>query len=194
MKKMFALSFCLFFALFAFTVKSFADVWLDSVVLFYQPAGSSNDGGPATNALGPNDGNYVSIDIPETLTLAFTDNTAYNGAGNDLKIYQVIAGDSNVDIFASKDNIAYVYLGRTDRDVEYDLSNYSGLSYVNYLKFVGLDNGGSSAGFDLDAVEALHSGAPVPVPPAVFLLGSGLVGLAGFRNRKFLFSLLKLKI
>jgi len=194
MKKIFILSFCLLFALFAFTTDSFANQWLDEVVLFDQPTGSSNAGGPASYALGANDGNHVSIDIPETLILAFTDNTAYDGTGNDLKIFQVIGGDSNVDIYASKDNITYVYLGRTAYDVEYDLSNYSGLTYVNYLKFVGLDNGGSSAGFDLDAVGALNSGAhqnPVPVPPAVFLLGSGLAGLAGLKKRKFLASALK---
>ncbi|SEM06311.1 VPLPA-CTERM protein sorting domain-containing protein [Syntrophus gentianae] len=196
MKKIFILSFCLFFALFAFTANSFADQWLDQVILFDQPTGSSNAGGPASDALGANNGSYVSIDIPETLILAFTDNSALNGTGNDLKVYQIIAGDSDVDIYASMDNITYVYLGRTDKDVEYDLSNYVGLTYVNYLKFVGLDNGGSSAGFDLDAVEALNSGAhqnPVPVPPAVLLLGSGLAGLAGLKKRKYLASLLKSK-
>ncbi|OPY91204.1 MAG: hypothetical protein A4E72_00221 [Syntrophus sp. PtaU1.Bin208] len=196
MKKIFVLSFVLFFALFAFTASSFADQWLDQVILFDQPTGSSNAGGPPESALGANNGSYFSIDVPETLILAFTDNSALNGAGNDLKVYQVIAGDSDVDIYASMDNIAYVYLGRTDKDVEYDLSNYAGLTYVNYLKFVGLDNGGSSAGFDLDAVEALNSGAhqnPVPVPPAVFLLGSGLAGLAGLKKKKYLASLLKSK-
>jgi hypothetical protein len=164
---------------------SFADVWLDAVVSFDQPSGSSTAGGPATNALGPNDGAYVSIDIPEILVLGFSDNSALDGTGNDLHVYQVIAGDSNVDIYASPDDITYTYLGRTSGDVTYDLATY-GLVYVNFLKFVGLDNGGSSAGFDLDAVEALNSGDhmnPVPIPAALWLFGSGLMGLAGLRRR-----------
>ncbi len=39
-----------------------------------------------------------------------------------------------------------------------------------------------SAGVDLDAVGVINS-APVPVPPAVWLLGSGLLGLVGIRRR-----------
>jgi hypothetical protein len=188
MKKMPAivLSLCLLFSVFMFPFECFADVWLDEIILFDQPDGSSTQGGPASYALGANDNKYVSVDIPETLILAFTDNTAYNGNGNDIKIYQYAYGDSDVAIYASMDNITYVYLGQTDRNVEYDLSDY-GLSYVNYIKFVGLDDGGTSAGYDLDAVEALNSGVhqnPVPLPAAIYLLGSGLVGLIGVR-RKF---------
>jgi hypothetical protein len=158
---------------------------LDDVVLFDQPAGSSTAANDPTKALGANDGDYVSVDIPETLILAFTDNTASDGPGNDLKVYQVIAGDSNVDIYASEDNITYTYLGRTSGDVLYDLSG-TGLDYVNYVKFVGLDNGGGSPGFDLDAVEALNSvdhifppiDGAIPVPGAILLgsIGAGLVG------------------
>ena len=51
-----------------------------------------------------------------------------------------------------------MYLGRTDGDVQYDFANYAGLEYANFIKFVGLDNGGGSWGYDLDAVEALNSG------------------------------------
>ena len=60
-----------------------SDPWLDEVISFEQPPGSSNDGGIPTDALGPPDaGNglgYVSIDIPETLIVAFTDNSVIDG-------------------------------------------------------------------------------------------------------------------
>jgi len=163
------------------------DPWLDAVISFDQPAGSSLLGNDPTDALGPNDAaneqGFVSIDIPETLILAFTDNKAIDGPGNDLSVYQWYAGDSNVDIYASNDNVTYVYLGHTAGNVGYDLSNYSGLDYVQYLKFVGLDNGGSWPGFDLDAVEALNS-APVPTPSAFWLFGSGLIGLSGWKKSR----------
>ncbi len=162
-------------------------VWLDEVVLFDQPSGSSDDGGPASYALGENDGKHVSIDIPETLILSFTDNTAFDGEGDDIKLYQVISGDSYIDVYGSMDNITYVYLGRTSGNATYDLADYADLDYVNYLKFVGLDDGGSADGYDLDAVEALNSGdhiSSVPVPAAVWLLGSGLLGMIGIRRKK----------
>ncbi len=40
-----------------------------------------------------------------------------------------------------------------------------------------------SGGFDLDAVGVINAASPVPVPAAVWLLGSGLVGLIGLRRR-----------
>ncbi|MCP4115245.1 MAG: VPLPA-CTERM sorting domain-containing protein [Desulfobacteraceae bacterium] len=40
-----------------------------------------------------------------------------------------------------------------------------------------------SSGFDLDAVGVINQGSPVPVPAAVWLLGSGLVGLVGLRRK-----------
>lgn len=165
-------------------------IWLDEVVSFDQPTGSSTAGGPATYALGANDDLYVSVDIPETLILAFTDNTASDGAGNDLSVYETYNGDSRVDVFASEDNTTYVFLGRIGGDASFDLSG-TGLDYVNYLKFVGLDNGGAYAGFDLDAVAALnsvdHISEPVvgtiPVPGAI-LLGSVGAGLVGWLRRR----------
>ncbi len=156
-------------------------VYVDEVVLFDQPSGSSSAGGPATDALGAPDGNHVSIDIPETLILAFTDNIAVNGAGNDIKIYQVVAGDSDVAVYAGNilDNLTYI--ATIDDNYEFDLDSFS-LDFVRYIKFVGLDNGGTSPGFDLDAVEALNS-APVPIPGALYLLGPGLLGLIGLKRR-----------
>ena len=141
--------------------------WIDEVVFFDQPVGSSDEGGLPTDALNAADATgttgFVSIDIPETLILAFTDNSAIDELGNDIRIYEHINGDSRVDVYASMDNINYVYLGRPNGTIEYDIADYPDLDYINFIKFVGVDNGGSSAGFDLDAVVALNFSANIPV-------------------------------
>ena len=87
------------------------DPWLDQVVSFEQPPGSSDAGGIPVYALGSaDDGLYVSIDIPEILTLAFTDNTAFNGVGDDLLIYEKFNSET-IDVYVSADNRSYTYLG-----------------------------------------------------------------------------------
>ena len=87
-----------------------ADEWLDAVIEFDRPSGSSSEGGPPENALGADNGSYVSVDIPETLTLAFTDNTAMDGPGDDLRIFEVGADSAQADVWGSEDNINYVLL------------------------------------------------------------------------------------
>ena len=88
----------------------------------------------------------------------------------------------------------------------FDLAELAGVSpmldinnvgYVKILDIVGdgtyFDTSGDviydpypttgSAGFDLDAIGVIHTAA-VPIPGAVWLLGSGLVGLIGIRHKK----------
>jgi hypothetical protein len=161
-----------------------ATPWLDAVVSFDRPSGSSNLGGPASDALGPRNYTFVSIDAPETLVLAFTDNSAADGPGADLAIHALYDCPAIVDVYTSEDNVTYVHLGTVSRTVEFDLADYPTLDYANYLKFVGLDDDGAHPGYDLDAAEALHSVAHIglengtPAPGAVFLaaIGTGFVG------------------
>ncbi|MDF1553744.1 MAG: hypothetical protein P1P84_11810 [Deferrisomatales bacterium] len=156
--------------------------WIDQVVYFDRPPYSSSEGGPPENALGPNDDKFVSIDTPETLVLAFVDNLAINGPGNDLRVYEYLNGDSDVQIWAGQDTLNWVFLGTTDSTIEYDLQNY-GLDWISHVKFVGLQNGGTYSGYDLDAVFAINS-TPVPIPGAVWLLGSGLTAVVASRRRR----------
>ena len=180
--------FVLLFLLFVVGAPSFAGtVWLDEVILFDQPAGSSTRHNDPTTALGPDDGGFVSIDIPETLILAFTDNSALDDTGYDLRIREYGNDSSHAFVYGSRNSVDWTFLidavgAGTQTDIFIDLQG-SGLNYVNYLKFEGRDNKGRSPGFDLDAVEALNSGPYVPIPGAIWLLGSGLIGLVGFRKK-----------
>ena len=58
----------------------------------------------------------------------------------------------------------------------FDLAE-SGFEWIQYVKVEGLSG---FAGGEIDAFAAV---APVPVPGALWLLGSGLLGLAGLRGR-----------
>ena len=59
----------------------------------------------------------------------------------------------------------------------FDLAE-SGYDWIQYVKVEGISG---FAGGELDAFADV---APVPIPGAVWLLGSGLLGLAGFRRRR----------
>jgi hypothetical protein len=157
--------------------------WPDAVVSFSQPAGSSSAGGPPAAAVGASDGLFVSIDTPEELILAFTDNRVFDGAGDDLWIYE--AGDcgASVNVSGRSKDGPCTFLGTITNSTGLDLSDYPGLSYLDFIRFVGIDDSGQFDGYDLDAIVALNSVGVkppvcvIPTPPAVLLgaLGAGMV-------------------
>lgn len=165
--------------------------WADDVVSFDQPAGSSTAGGLPSAALGAPDGAFVSIDTPETLILAFTDNRVYDGPGDDLWIYEAADCGATVRVHARKSDGPCTFLGIITNSAGFDLADYPGLDHVDYVRLVGLDDSGAHAGYDLDAVEALNSidrnvSSPAPAPAAVFLTGLGTLILATLRHRRML--------
>ncbi len=81
----------------------------------------------------------------------------------------------------------------------YDLNNLD-FGNIRWVKIIDIVGDGSvkdtygytiydpyptygSAGFDLDAIGVIHQGSHVPIPGAVWLFGTGLIGLIGIRKR-----------
>jgi len=94
-----------------------------------------------------------------------------------------------VDVYAGQDYVTYLHLGTIRGGDELDLVDYPDLHYVNYVKFVGLDDDGEHPGYDLDVFEALHpvvyigpdNGTPTP---GVVLLGViGMNSVAWLQRR-----------
>ena len=124
-----------------------------------------------------------------------------DGAGHDFNVYELdgSAGEiGDVDVLVSKNGTDWVeatsYAAGAvhipgDEGKVYFWSfelYFTGLDWIRYVRIDGHgDNMPSDQwdGFDLDAVGAINT-AVVPVPGAVWLLGSGLLGLAGLRKRK----------
>jgi hypothetical protein len=119
--------------------------------------------------LGPPDGAYLEIGyipdddpypLPSSITLVFADNVAYDGPGADLRVYTVDEAPFGiVHIQASYDGVNYVSAGvfADDRgDIEIDLASL-GLSAATRLRFTNASGPFGWYGFNLDAVEAIHS-------------------------------------
>jgi hypothetical protein len=164
--------------------------WVDDIVSFSQPDGYSTLGGPASAALGAQDGLFVSVDIPEVLILAFTDNRVYDGPGDDLWIYSAGNIGATVEVRARSADGPCTLLGAVTESGGFDLAD-AGLDYVDYIRFVGLDDSGDYPGYDLDAVLALNSidrspACPIPAPAAILLTSLGSLVVTTLRRRRML--------
>jgi len=102
-----------------------------------------------------------------------------DGVGDDLTVYSFGPGTSSVSIF---DGTAWTLLGSVPTTMPGDLqpSNWD-FGGINNVSLVRIDKSSGTPGKFFDAFEGHH---PVPIPGAVWLLGSGLLGLIGIRRRK----------
>ena len=140
---------------------SSGDPYADAVKVYTQGPGVSGIYGDPLNAIGAPDNGGVSLGDGGSITLQFTDNVALDGPGFDLRIIELGAQAENAQISVS-DGGPFVVIGTaTTQAAFFDISG-TGLGFVTEVKIDDLAPNTSFspfAGYDLDSVTALNSGA-----------------------------------
>ncbi len=181
---------------------SFADA-----VVAYNPAFAGNTGPAVTyqvpeEALGIPDYtegpglDYVSLGDGGYITLRFTDNSLTGSDSNALDLWIFEIGpdveDTYVDISKNGTNWFSVgKVGGSTSGIDIDAFGWNTSDFFSYVRLTddpneGQQGSGGTVGADIDAVGAISSApAVIPIPAAVWLFGSGLIGLIGVsvRNR-----------
>jgi hypothetical protein len=139
---------------------------LDASVILGAPTGAVD--GTGYTGWGSGQSGYVELGFGQL----FADSD-----GDDLFVYGFGPGDASISVSSDGTNWSdQLDLGKSGPGAAavwgYDLADFS----VTSAQYVRIDSG--MAKF-FDAVKAVN---PVPVPAAVWLLGSGLIGLVGARR------------
>lgn len=166
-----------------------------------------------TRSLGAPGGGHVSLGLGGLLELAFTDNLLTNSGDSsvDLWIFETGApqgGETERTFVAVRPTAATLALsgfsgtmgangffevgsagGSTDGiDIDLFFRSFApGVLQFDAIQLVDRDYNpalGGSHGADIDAVGAISSVAPIPIPPASLLLGTGVILIAAFRKRE----------
>ena len=131
-----------------------------------------------------------------SLTLQFTDNslTTSGDASPDLWIFEIGAVTEFFNVQISTDNISYIDLGDVlGQPTGVDIDAVAGVipgTFYSYVMLTDVDPDQTGSPFgeaDIDAVGAISSAPPVnpiPVPAAVWLFGTALVGFVGISRRR----------
>ena len=116
--------------------------------------------GSASDAQGAPDGTYVQVGTGGhgggTLTVNFSNNVAFNGAGTDVRVHTVADGAAaSATISLSDDGSTFVSAGTfaDTADANIDLQAL-GLEFATHVRVTY--SSGEFPGYNLDAVEALH--------------------------------------
>ncbi|WP_155325803.1 PEP-CTERM sorting domain-containing protein [Desulfosarcina ovata] len=131
-----------------------------------------------------------------------SDGVNYFRFDNDSQTASAVGGfgavdPTNIDGLAGKYKQGYgTPFDLADLSYDAELLDIDNITYIRIVDIIGdgtyLDSDGDviydpyptsgSAGFDLDAIGVINA---VPVPAAIWLLGSGLLGIIGIRKRKY---------
>jgi predicted ribosomally synthesized peptide with SipW-like signal peptide len=128
--------------------------------------GVAESTGTPTDSVVP--GSFVSLGfatstLDASVTLSFDDNIIVNGAGPDVRIYEITGGsypDEKVKVEASKDGVVWEVLAlEALRDEDLDLGT---LPWAKYIRLTDVSDRAifeaTADGYDLDALEALNCG------------------------------------
>jgi len=135
---------------------------------------------------------FVSLGDGGSITLKFTDNLLTGSGDSSLDLWVFEVGPDVEDTFVdiSKDGNTWFSVGKvfgTTSGVDIDAFGFSQTDSFAYVRMTDDPNEGSttgaSVGADIDAIGAISTVPSVPVPPAIWLFGSGLMGLLGFVRR-----------
>ncbi len=135
---------------------------------------------------------------PGRITVGFSTGSVVDGAGADIRIYDSFGGSEGIIVEASNDGTNFFGMGSSTGlpsvlcsaaspcFADFDLS-VAGLLSASIFRLTVTDRviSGFPQAFDLDTLEALNfQAAAVPVPAAVWLFGTALIGLLGIGKRK----------
>ena len=174
---------------FTFADDAFADEVVSSSGTFTQiPSGAS-----LSDVLTDVDENTAAFsnDFGAFVQLGFTDNDLVNGADADVVLFELGTLDSvGVSLTFGGDEVIYDF-GATDTNglnaVAINLDDFgvlAGTSVASLIIRMDIESDSMTVP-SLSLVGALNTGvAPIPVPAAVWMFGSGLIGLVGIARRR----------
>jgi hypothetical protein len=139
---------------------------------------------------------YFSLGVGGSINQQIKDNYL-SGSGNsddDLWIFEIGPDVEDTFVEISKNNSEWFSVGKvtgSTKGIDIDFFGYGVLDFFSFVRLTDDTNEGGQTGItvgaDIDAVGAISSAPPVnpvPVPAAVWLFGTALIGLVGFGKRK----------